>query len=68
MLGPRPPGWLFVAAAAFLSYLALFFHAVYRGPALPGVVPDFGGGRMLLGTVFPNSPAARAGLQPEDQP
>jgi hypothetical protein len=64
---PRPPWWLLVVATAFLSYLALFFHAVYWGPALLGVVPDFSGGQMVLRTVFPNAPASRIGLQPGDQ-
>ncbi len=66
MSAPRAPWWMYVMAASFLVYFGLIIYCGFLGPEDLGVQPDFNRGLVILRAVLPNSPAARAGLQPGD--
>ena len=55
-----------VVAASFLAYFALLVYCDFWGPQVMGVLTEFSGGRKVVLAVFPDSPAAQAGLQPGD--
>ena len=57
---------MFVLAASFLSYFSLLLYCDLSRPENVGLVARFVGDDMIVSRVTPGSPAARAGLQPED--
>ena len=60
---------MYLLAASYLGYAALFVYVEFRGPDLPGVhFPSaFAPGPAIIGAVTPGSPADRAGLQQGDR-
>ena len=62
----RLPWWMAGLAAAFAGYYALLVHSDLTRPEPAGFVFDIHDGRMILGAVAPESPAARAGLAAGD--
>ena len=63
----RTPWWLYVVAASFCGYFVLNLYPEFKGPELLGIDADYAGSRMVLRNILPNSPGARAGLQPGDR-
>jgi PDZ domain len=63
----RAPWWMFVLAASFIAYFGLLVYCDFWGPQPLGVLTEFSSGYKIVRTVFPNSPAERAGLQPGDR-
>jgi len=60
--------WVYVAAAAFVAYFILLLYCDIRRPEDYGFEADFTSSRMVLSSVVADSesPAARAGLRPND--
>ena len=58
---------MFVLAVSFLSYFFLLLYCDLSRPEDAGLVARFVGDDMIVSRVTPGSPAARAGLQPEDR-
>ena len=68
MPSERPPWWMYVVAASYLGFLALFAYQLFEGPLfLPGFEGRFTGGGMVVLSVHPNSPEVRAGLREGDR-
>jgi tRNA A-37 threonylcarbamoyl transferase component Bud32 len=68
-MGRRTPRWwVLVLGAAYVAYFALLLYCDIRRPEDYGFEADFTSRRMVLSRIVPdrNSPAARAGLQPND--
>jgi len=62
-----PPWWLLLAAGAFLGYFALLVWSDLGRPESIGFEYTFDESGLTVSSVAPNSPAARAGLQPRDR-
>jgi tRNA A-37 threonylcarbamoyl transferase component Bud32 len=63
----HPPPWWFVACAtAYIGYFLLLAWCEINRPEPPGVTVRFDAGEMVILTVLPDSPAARAGSLPGD--
>src|SRR5262245_60894976 len=68
MTSRRPPWWMYVVTASFLSLLLLQTYLVIWGPAYPvGLEAFFEGGTMHIRSVPPETAFARGGLQPGDR-
>jgi tRNA A-37 threonylcarbamoyl transferase component Bud32/uncharacterized membrane protein len=68
MPGRRAPWWMYVVAASYVGFVALFFYQVFAGPPiLPGFEGRFTSGGMAVLSVHPGSPEARAGLEEGDR-
>ncbi len=65
----RAPWWMYLAAASYLGYAALFFYGLFFGPVTSnsGFEGVFRGGGMVALSVRPNSPEARGGFEPGDR-
>ncbi len=69
---PRPsmtrtaPWWVLVLAASFFAYFALLVYCDLWRPEDCGFEADYRANRMVLTRIAPGSPAARAGLEPND--
>ena len=61
-----PPWWFVACAAAYIGYFLLLAWCEIHRPEPPGLTVRFDGGDMIVASVTPDSPAARAGLQPND--
>ena len=61
-----PPWWFVACAAAYIGYFLLLAWCEIHRPEPPGLTVRFDGGDMIVASVTPDSPAARAGLQPDD--
>jgi len=62
----QTPWWLYMVAASFCGYFVLQIYSDFWGTEPLGILSDYSGGRMVLREVFPDSPAAWAGLRPGD--
>ena len=60
------PWWVLAIAASFLAYFALLVYCDVWRPEDAGFVADYSANNMRLTRIVPDSPAARAGLQPDD--
>lgn len=64
----RAPWWMYVVAASYVGFVALFFYQLFAGPPiLPGFEGRFISGGMAVLSVHPGSPEARAGLEEGDR-
>jgi predicted Ser/Thr protein kinase len=64
----RAPWWMYVAAASYLCFVALYFCQVLTGPALlPGFEGRFTTEGIEVRSVHPDSPEARSGLMVGDR-
>jgi hypothetical protein len=64
----RAPWWMYVVAASYVGFVALFFYQLFTGPPiLPGFEGRFISGGMAVLSVHPGSPEARAGLEEGDR-
>jgi len=63
----RPPWWLYIIAASFLSYFALAIYSYVWGPSEFGMSAYFSNGSLVVRKVFPDGAAARAGLRVDDR-
>ena len=63
---PRAPWWLFIIAACFLGFFVYVTYSRFLEPEPEGFQFGTIGGPMVLLRVIPDSPAAKAGLQPGD--
>ena len=60
----RFPNWLKISiAASFVLYTAVAFYADIRGPELTGIRRQLRPNEIIVETVYPNTPAERAGLR-----
>jgi PDZ domain len=65
--GRRAPWWMYVVAASYLGFVALFFYQVYGGaPVFPGFEGRFTGRGVAVFSVYPSYPAWYAGLKEGD--
>ncbi|MFB3854110.1 MAG: protein kinase [Vicinamibacterales bacterium] len=64
--GPRPPWWLFFAAAGYVGYFGLLVYSDIVRPEHRGITAGFSGGRMRVQSVAEASPADKAGLRVGD--
>src|SRR5437867_370771 len=63
----RPPWWMFVLAAAFISYFGLLLHSDLTRPEAAGFVLEIHESQMVVRAVAPASRAARDGLAVGDR-
>jgi DNA-binding winged helix-turn-helix (wHTH) protein/tetratricopeptide (TPR) repeat protein len=63
----RAPLWMYLIAVSFIGYFILLVHNNLLGPPEVGFSVSYGGGRMVLSEISPNSAAERAGLQRNDR-
>jgi tRNA A-37 threonylcarbamoyl transferase component Bud32 len=61
-----PPWWFVACATAYVAYFLLLAWCEINRPEPPGLTVRFAGDDMIVTSVIPDSPAARAGLQPDD--
>ena len=61
-----PPWWFVACATAYVAYFLLLAWCEINRPEPPGLTVRFDGDDMIVTSVIPDSPAARAGLQPGD--
>jgi eukaryotic-like serine/threonine-protein kinase len=66
MMNRTTPWWVLALAASFFAYFALLVYCDLWRPEDFGFEADYSANRMVLTRVAPGSPAARAGLQPND--
>ena len=74
MIAPSPrssmprtaPWWVLTLAASFFAYFALLVYCDVWRPEDSGFEADYRANRMVLTRIAPGSPAARAGLLPND--
>jgi len=57
---------MYLIAASFLALLSLIDYCTFWGPELLGVGVEYVQGGIRVPSVYPDSPASRAGLQPGD--
>ena len=62
----RAPWWVLALAASFFAYFALLVYCDVWRPQDAGFEADYHANRMVLTRIAPGSPAARAGLLPND--
>ena len=62
----RAPWWVLTLAASFFAYFALLVYCDVWRPEDAGFEADYRANRMVLTRIAPGSPAARAGLLPDD--
>jgi hypothetical protein len=62
----RAPWWVLAFAASFFAYFALLVYCDVWRPEDAGFEADYRANRMVLTRIAPGSPAARAGLLPND--
>ncbi len=69
MPSTRPPWWMYLMAASYVGSVALFFYQIlFSGlPVRFGFEGRFTSGGMVVLSVHPNSPEARAGLEEGDR-
>jgi len=60
------PWWMLALAASFFGYFALLVYCDVWRPEDAGVEADYRANRMVLTRIAPGSPAAHAGLLPND--
>ena len=69
MFGQRAPWWMYLLAASYLGCAAVVFYVEFRGPEDLGI--EFPSlltpGPAVAGAIDPDSPAARAGIEPGDR-
>ena len=65
-MSPRAPWWVLALAASFFAYFALLVYCDVWRPDDAGFEADYRAHRMVLTRIAPGSPAARAGLLPDD--
>jgi tRNA A-37 threonylcarbamoyl transferase component Bud32 len=64
---PRAPWWMYIVAASFLGFVALFAYQILWGPDVRrGFEGKFRGGGMVVLSVHPDSPEEHAGLKAGD--
>lgn len=64
----RAPWWIYVVAASYVGFVALFPYEIFWGPfGLPGFEGGFRNGSMVVFAVHPDSAEARAGLEEGDR-
>ena len=63
---PTPPWWFVACATAYVAYFLLLAWCEINRPEPPGLTVRFDGDDVIVTGVIPDSPAARAGLQPGD--
>ncbi|MGD0923541.1 MAG: PDZ domain-containing protein [Terriglobia bacterium] len=64
----RAPWWMYVVAASYLGFAALFAYQMCWGPPiLPGFEGSFRSGGLVVLAVHPDSPEGRAGLKEGDR-
>jgi tRNA A-37 threonylcarbamoyl transferase component Bud32 len=65
----RPPWWMYLVAASYVGFVALFFYQIFFSglPILAGFEGRFTRGGMAVLSVHPNSPEASAGLEEGDR-
>jgi tRNA A-37 threonylcarbamoyl transferase component Bud32 len=61
-----PPWWFVACAAAYIGYFVLLVWCEINRPEPPGLTVRFDGDDMIVASVTPDSPAARARLQTGD--
>lgn len=67
---PRPhaPWWMYIIAASFVGFVALFAYQVPWEPDISqGFEGGFRGGGMVVLSILPDSPQGRAGLKEGDR-
>jgi hypothetical protein len=63
----RAPWWMYIVAASYLGFVALYFYQILTGPAImPGFEGRFTTGGIAVLSVQPDSPEARSGLMEGD--
>lgn len=65
-MSARAPWWVLAFAASFFAYFALLVYCDVWRPEDAGFEADYRANRMVLTRIAPGSPAARAGLLPND--
>jgi tRNA A-37 threonylcarbamoyl transferase component Bud32 len=63
----RPSWWMFALAAAFVGYYALLVSSDLSRPESTGASLQVQGSSIIVRSVVPGSPAARAGIQAGDR-
>ena len=68
MSSPRAPWWMYIVAASYLGFVALYFYQLFWGPPIwPAFEGRFTSGGLAVLSVHPNSAEARAGLKEGDR-